>query len=293
MTLRFSAGPSDGQISAFIEDSQFYSFFINQRQIDRLRPIGKARSRNFAPIPRQGERNAGLAPRAGGLKGLQSMIFLAFPKLLRNGPACAAAFAAFLFGFSAEAASKKTEAGKPNLVASFGDWNVFVGKAGKGRICYTLAQPKAREPDSLKRDPGYAFISDRPAEGVRNEVSFIMGFDISGGTVAEAKSDAESDAKSDAKPAAKAKANAKAKPKAIATPLATVGEESFDLLPKGGDLWVKNAARESALITEMKKGAALEIKAASIKGNESTDSYSLAGFSQAMERLQKECPSKS
>ncbi len=217
------------------------------------------------------------------------MIFPAFPKLLRNGPACAAAFAAFLCGFSAEAASKKTEAGKPNLIASFGDWNVFVGQAGKGRICYTLAQPKAREPDSLKRDPGYAFISDRPAEGVRNEVSFIMGFDISGGT--------ESDAKTDAKPAAKpgaklAKSKAEGKSKSIPAPVATVGEQSFDLLPKGGDLWVKNAARESALIAEMKKGVTLEVKAASIKGDESTDSYSLSGFSQAMERLQKECPSK-
>ena len=36
----------------------------------------------------------------------------------------------------------------------------------------------------------------------------------------------------------------------------------------------------------------LEIRAASLKGNASTDSYSLAGFSQAMDRLQKECPPK-
>ena len=95
--------------------------------------------------------------------------------------------------------AKKEEAGKPTLVANFNDWNVFVGQAGKGRICYTLAQPKSREPASLKRDPGYAFISDRPAEGVRNEVSFIMGFDISGGTDA----DAQSASKPDAKPAAR------------------------------------------------------------------------------------------
>ena len=77
--------------------------------------------------------------------------------------------------------AKKDDASKPALVATFGDWNVFVAEAGKGRICYTLAQPKTREPASLKRDPGYAFISDRPGEGVRNEVSFIMGFDIAAG----------------------------------------------------------------------------------------------------------------
>jgi invasion protein IalB len=192
-------------------------------------------------------------------------------------------------------ADKKDAAVKPALVASFGDWNVFVGQAGKGRICYTLAQPKSREPSSLKRDPGYAFISDRPAEGVRNEVSFIMGFDISGGAEAEAntKSDAKPDAKPDSKSAAKlSKAASKSKSKGIASPVAAVDEATFDLLPKGANLWVKNAARESELIAEMRKGVTLEIRAASLKGNASTDSYSLAGFSQAMDRLQKECPPK-
>jgi len=200
-----------------------------------------------------------------------------------------------------EAATKKTdktdkEAAKPALVASFGDWNVFVGQAGKGRICYALAQPKSREPSSLKRDPGYAFISDRPAEGVRNEVSFIMGFDVSGGAEAEAntKSDAKPDVKPDSKSAAKlSKTASKSKSKGIASPVAAVDEATFDLLPKGANLWVKNAARESELIAEMRKGATLEVRAASLKGNASTDSYSLSGFSQAMERLQKECPPKS
>ena len=106
---------------------------------------------------------------------------LRFTFLSQAGVASTVAALAIAGAFApVEADAKKDEAVKPALVASFGDWNVFVGQAGKGRICYTLAQPKSREPSSLKRDPGYAFISDRPAEGVRNEVSFIMGFDVSG-----------------------------------------------------------------------------------------------------------------
>src|ERR1700721_2180210 len=70
----------------------------------------------------------------------------------------------------------KEEASKPSLVATFGDWNVFVGEVGKGHICYTLAQPKSREPASLTRDPGYAFISDRPPEGAGSEGPFTRGF---------------------------------------------------------------------------------------------------------------------
>jgi hypothetical protein len=180
----------------------------------------------------------------------------------------------------------KEEASKPSLVATFGDWNVFVGQVGKGRICYTLAQPKSREPASLTRDPGYAFISDRPSEGVRNEVSFIMGFDVSGGDTAESKTDAkpgEKPSKSDAKSKTSA---------AAAAPVALVDQASFEMLPKGGNLWVKNAAKESALIAEMRKGVKLVVKAASLRGHQSIDTYTLSGFTQAMDRLQKECPGK-
>jgi invasion protein IalB len=179
----------------------------------------------------------------------------------------------------------KAEPAKPSLVASFGDWNVFVGEAGKGRICYTLAQPKLREPAGLTRDPGYAFISDRPSEGVRDEVSVIMGFDVSGGDTAQTSSDP--------KPGGKAsKPGARSKTPAAPSPVALVDQASFEMLPKGGNLWVKNAAKESALIAEMRKGAKLVIKAASLRGHQSVDTYSLTGFSQAMDRLQKECPAK-
>jgi hypothetical protein len=183
--------------------------------------------------------------------------------------------------------AKKVDAAKPALVASFGDWNVFVGQVGKGRICYTLAQPKTREPAGLNRDPGYAFISDRPAEGVRNEVSFIMGFDVAaGGDIPEPKPEA----KTAAKHASKSGSKSAAAP--AAAPVAAVDQAAFEMLPKGADLWVKNAAQESELIAQMRKGAKLTVKASSLKGHLSTDVYSLTGFSQAMDRLMKECPGK-
>jgi hypothetical protein len=211
--------------------------------------------------------------------GLVAATFCAASVLLP--PAVAATKAAK----PAPKSSAKEGASKPSLVATFGDWNVFVGEVGKGRICYTLAQPKTREPASLTRDPGYAFISDRPSEGVRNEVSFIMGFDVSGGDAAEASSEAKPEK-------AASKSSAKSKTSAVASPIALVDQASFEMLPKGGNLWVKNAAKESALITEMRKGAKLVIKAASLRGHQSVDTYSLGGFAQAMDRLQKECPGK-
>lgn len=249
-------------------------------------------SRNFARIERQ-ETAAGVAHNAKARrKGLFLMTRLVFSSLRAVGFAAVAVCAASAL-LPAAAATKakpapksgaKEEPAKPSLVATFGDWNVFVGAVGKGRICYTLAQPKSREPASLTRDPGYAFISDRPSEGVRNEVSFIMGFDVASGDTA--------DSKTDAKPGEKAtRSDARSKASAPA-PVASVDQASFEMLPKGGNLWVKNAAKESALIAEMRKGVKLVVKAASLRGHQSIDVYSLTGFAQAMDRLQKECPGK-
>jgi len=179
-------------------------------------------------------------------------------------------------------AKSEAPAAKPELVGSYGDWSVFHSQSGKNKVCYTLAQPKSRDPDDLKRDPGYAFISERPGEGVRNEVSLIMGFDVGAPS-------ADSDAK-DAGDAKDKKKDKEKKKNELVAPTAVVGDSSFDLLPKGGNLWVKNAAQESALIAEMRKGKTLVVKATSKKGNLTTDTYSLSGFAPAIDRALKDCP---
>src|SRR5947209_5959127 len=144
--------------------------------------------------------------------------------------------------------------GKPVLLDSFHDWGAYLAQ-GKEKTCYALASPKDRTPDALKRDQAYIFISNRPGENVRNEVSIIMGFAM--------------------------KDNGEAK--------AEIGNASYDLVAKGTNAWVKNPAKEPQFVEDLKKGAKLVVKAASSKGKQTTDSYSLAGLSQALERVQKEC----
>jgi hypothetical protein len=147
------------------------------------------------------------------------------------------------------------EAGKPVQLASFGDWGAFLAAGGKEKTCYVLAQPAERVPSKLKRDPAYVFISSRPGENIHNEVSITMGFPMKDG------GDAEAD----------------------------VSGTSFDLVSKGTNAWIKNPAQEAEFIATMKKSAKLVVKAASVKGNVTTDSYSLAGLSLALQRAEKEC----
>jgi invasion protein IalB len=166
---------------------------------------------------------------------------------------------------------------KPALVGAYGDWKVYHSASGKTKICYLLSEPKKREPEDAKREQAYAFISERPAEHVRNEISFVMGFDVA--TAA------------DLKEKKKSKKPKKSEETADATaPIVAIGDAEFDLAPKGSDLWIKNPAEESKVIAEMRKGANLVIKAGAKRGGATTDTYSLTGFSQAVDKALKDCP---
>ncbi|MBX9741552.1 MAG: hypothetical protein K2X62_15865 [Beijerinckiaceae bacterium] len=157
----------------------------------------------------------------------------------------------------AAAAAPAASAAKPALVATIGNWGVYATAAGRERTCYALAQPTTRAPATLKRDPAYLFLSSRPAEDVRNEISIIMGFDV----------------KTDKTPAE-----------------ASIGTEKFAMAAQGSHLWVRDAADGTPMIDTMRKGATLVVKAASARGNVTTDTYSLSGVTAALARVQKECP---
>lgn len=160
-------------------------------------------------------------------------------------------------GAKADEKSKKAEAkggGKATPIGRFGEWDVFT-TAGKAKTCYTLARPKERAPASLKRDDAYVFISNRPGENVQNEVSVIMGFAMKDGS----------------------------------EPTADIGGTPFHFVAKGSNAWLKNPAEEGKFVEALKRGSKLVVKASSAKGNASTDTYSLAGISDALARIRKEC----
>lgn len=159
---------------------------------------------------------------------------------------------------NAGAANTNPNPAKPALVGNFGDWGVYVSQSPKSKICYALAQPKDRSPATLKRESAYVFISNRPGEGVRGEVSMIMGV---------ALKDGASGAK------------------------AEIGSAKFELVAKGQNAFIKNAAEETQFVSTLKKrGSRLVISVPVAKGPGVTDTYSLAGLSQALDRVSKECP---
>jgi invasion protein IalB len=143
------------------------------------------------------------------------------------------------------------------LLGQFGDWGAYKATPGGKKVCFALSKPTAAEtePAGRKRDPSYAFVSTRPAEKVKNEVSVIVGYPQKSGVDASA----------------------------------TIGSANYVMYTQNDGAWVKNAAEEAQMVDAMRKGSDLVVKSVSALGTKTTDTYSLKGLGQAIDKVTEEC----
>jgi hypothetical protein len=148
-------------------------------------------------------------------------------------------------------------AGQPTLLGQFGDWGAYTASNGGKKVCYALAKPasQATEPANRPRDPAFTFVSTRPSENVRNEISIVIGYPFKPGY--EAAVD--------------------------------IGSAKYAMYTQGDGAWIKNAAEEARMVEAMRKGADMVVTGESGRGTKSTDRYSLKGLAQALDRVAQEC----
>ena len=154
-------------------------------------------------------------------------------------------------------AQPKPAGEQPALLGQFGDWGAYKASPGGKTVCFALSKPTSAvtDPAGRNRDASYLFVSTRPAEKVKNEFSAIVGYPQ--------------------------------KPGAEAT--AAIGSTTFAMYTQGDGAWVKNAAEEGQLVEAMRRGADLVIKSESARGTKTTDTYSLKGIGQALDKVAEEC----
>ena len=146
---------------------------------------------------------------------------------------------------------------KAKLLGQYGDWGAYTASPGGKKVCFAIAKPTSSEttPPNRPRNPSYMFISSRPADKVSNEVSVIIGYPF--------------------------------KPNTEAT--MEVGSTSFVLYTQQDGAWIKNAADETHLLDTMRAGQSAVVKGMSAKGTRSTDTFSLRGLAQALDRSDQDC----
>jgi len=162
-------------------------------------------------------------------------------------------------------AAKPTATAKPAsgptaqavLLGQFGDWGAYTASPDGKKVCFALSKPTSAVivPSNRKRDPSYAFVSTRPAEKVKNEVSVIVGYPQ--------------------------------KPGVDAT--ATIGSATYVMYTQNDGAWIKNAAEEAQMVETMRKGSDMVVKSESHSGAKTTDTYSLKGLGQALDKVAEEC----
>ncbi|MBJ7403187.1 MAG: Invasion associated locus B family protein [Bradyrhizobium sp.] len=146
---------------------------------------------------------------------------------------------------------------EPTLIGQFGTWGAYSATPNGKKVCFALAKPSASKtnPPNRPRDPAYAFVSSRPAEKVNNEVSVMIGYALKPGSES----------------------------------VVEVGGASYAMYTQGDGLWIKNAAEEERMVEAMRKSADLVVKGVSAKGTETTDTFSLKGLAQALDKIAQDC----
>ena len=150
--------------------------------------------------------------------------------------------------------------GEENLksIGKFKDWESFVLSQEGSKICFAQSMPVVRAPKKIKREPSRLFVSFRPNENIKNEISVTNGYEFKPKAPVEAKS----------------------------------GKKSYDLSSrgqKGRFAWVDDDADEAKLIVTMKKASRLMIIGNTNKGDQTTDHYSMMGFTKAYKIAKKSC----
>ena len=155
------------------------------------------------------------------------------------------------------AATAAAGGAEPTLIGQFGTWGAYTATPNGKKVCFALAKPSSSKtnPPNRPRDPAYAFVSTRPAEKVNNEVSIMIGYPLKPGSEGTLE----------------------------------VAGNRYAMYTQGDGLWIKNAAEEERMVEAMRKSADLVVKGVSAKGTETTDTFSLKGLAQALDRIAQDC----
>ena len=153
----------------------------------------------------------------------------------------------FLFSINASAVT-------PRSTGKYKNWESFVAETDKGKICFAQTVPTKRAPAAVKRDKSKLFVTFRPSEEIKDEVSLTSGHDYKSSTVT-----------------------------------ASSGKKRYSFFSQKNFAWLLDDQEEKNFIKLMKRATNLIVKARTIKGAETTDHYSMMGFTKAYNTAKKTC----
>ena len=142
----------------------------------------------------------------------------------------------------------------PRSTGKYKNWESFTAETDKGKICFAQTIPTRRAPAAVKRDKSKLFVTFRPAEEIKDEVSITSGHDYKTSSVT-----------------------------------ASSGKRRYSFFSQKDFAWLLDDQEEKKFIQLMKKATDIIVKARTTNGAETTDHYSMMGFTKAYNTAKKTC----
>lgn len=150
-------------------------------------------------------------------------------------------------------------ASQPRALGTFEAWTAAELAERGGKICYMVARPAKSDPQNVRRGDILLMVTHRQAAKQRDEVSFQSGYPFKEG----------------------------------APVVMEIDKKRFELFtnPKVDpeSAWSRDGAMDKALVEAMRKGEALLVRGESTRNTQTTDTFSLMGFSKAYAEIGKAC----
>ena len=135
------------------------------------------------------------------------------------------------------------------------DWETYVIKNDAGKVCFAQSKPVLQAPKTSERE-ARLFISFRPNEKIKDEISITAGYIFNKKNLITAKSGKN--------------------------------KYKFDITTEKF-AWMADTKQEKKMIKTMKKGSRIMITGYNQKGSQTIDHYSLLGFTKAYKATRANC----
>ena len=142
----------------------------------------------------------------------------------------------------------------PRSTGKYKNWESFVAETDKGKICFAQTVPTKRAPAAVKRDKSKLFVTFRPSEEIKDEVSLTSGHNYKTSSVT-----------------------------------ASSGKRRYSFFSQKEFAWLLDDQEEKKFIQLMKRATDIIVKARTTNGAETTDHYSMMGFTKAYNTAKKTC----
>ncbi len=140
----------------------------------------------------------------------------------------------------------------PSRIEQFNAWGAYYYNSNNGKVCYVLSVPSDKQPASVDHGDNFFLVTQRPGQNISYEPQAMMGYTLRGGSKVTV----------------------------------TIDDKSFTMFTKDKSAWLENAAQEPALVSAMKAGRTMTVKATSGRGTNTSYTYSLSGITAALNKIE-------